>query len=78
MNLSELIINDIKPVEVNQKIRLIQQLFNNLTYSHVPICLGEEFIGCISENDIHSFSPNDTVAQTRHNIHIILIITIHV
>ena len=61
MNLNELIINDIKPVEINQKIRLIQQLFNNLTYSHVPICLGEEFIGCISENDIHCFESEVSI-----------------
>ena len=68
MNLSELIINDIKPVEVNQKIRLIQQLFNNLTYSHVPICLGEEFIGCISENDIHCFEPEVTIKDCQYAV----------
>ena len=68
MNLSELIINDIKPVEVNQKIRLIQQLFNNLTYSHVPICLGEEFIGCISENDIHCFESEVSIKDCQYAV----------
>ncbi|NQY28128.1 MAG: acetoin utilization protein acuB [Flavobacteriaceae bacterium] len=68
MNLSELIINDIKPVGINQKIRLIQQLFNNLTYSHIPICLGEEFIGCISENDIHCFESELTIKDCQYAV----------
>ncbi|PHS06270.1 MAG: acetoin utilization protein acuB [Kordia sp.] len=68
MNLSELIINDIKPVGINQKIRLIQQLFNNLTYSHIPICLGEEFIGCISENDIHCFESEVTIKDCQYAV----------
>ena len=68
MNLNELIINDIKPVEINQKIRLIQQLFNNLTYSHIPICLGEEFIGCISENDIHCFESELTIKDCQYAV----------
>ena len=68
MNLSELIINDIKPVEVNQKIRLIQQMFNNLTYSHIPICLGEEFLGCISENDTHCFDSEIAIKDCQYAV----------
>jgi len=68
MNLSELIINDIKPVEVNQKIRLIQQMFNNLTYSHIPICLGEDFLGCISENDTHCFDSEIAIKDCQYAV----------
>lgn len=68
MNLSELIINDIKPVEVNQKIRLIQQMFNNLTYSHIPICLEGEFLGCISENDTHCFDSEIAIKDCQYAV----------
>lgn len=37
MRLSELIINDIKPVKSSSKISELQELFNQLTYSHIPV-----------------------------------------
>lgn len=37
MNLSEYIINDIKPLNFKDKISDLQLLFNQLTYSHIPI-----------------------------------------
>lgn len=68
MNLSELIINDIKLVDVKQEISLIQQLFNNLTYSHIPISNGEFFIGCISENDAHCFESGVLIKDCEYAI----------
>jgi len=68
MNLSELIINDIKPVAVDQKISLIKQMFNNLTYSHIPICLGEEFLGCMSENDTHCIDSDITIKECQYAV----------
>ena len=68
MNLSELIINDIKPVEVNQKILLVQQMFNNLTYSHIPISSNQSFIGCISGNDTHCFDSEMSIDDCKYAI----------
>jgi len=68
MNLSELIINDIKPVDVTQRIGLVQQMFNNLTYSHMPVCLREEFLGCISDNDTHCFDSEKTIKECEYAI----------
>ena len=56
MNLSEYIINDIKPLLNTDKISDLQLLFNQLTYSHIPIKNEEGvYLGCISENDGHCF-----------------------
>jgi len=68
MNLSELIINDIRLVDVNQKIRLIQQMFNNLTYSHIPVCENEDFVGCISENDVHCFESEVSIKECQYAV----------
>ena len=68
MNLSELIINDIKLVDVKQEISLIQQLFNNLTYSHIPISDGASFVGCISENDTHCFESGLLIKDCEYAI----------
>ncbi|HKK12124.1 MAG TPA: CBS domain-containing protein [Flavobacteriaceae bacterium] len=53
MWLQQFIINDIKPVNVNAKIGDLKLLFNELTYSHIPIENVGVYLGCISENDAH-------------------------
>ena len=37
MPLNEYIINDLNPFEVDATISELQEVFNQLTYSHVPI-----------------------------------------
>lgn len=68
MNLGELIINDITPMGLNQQISLIQQVFSNLTYSHIPVCDNDTYVGCISENDSHCFESGITVGDCRYAI----------
>lgn len=68
MNLSELIINDITPVTLNQHIGLVQQVFSNLTYSHIPVCNAGVFIGCLSENDSRCFNADVSVEDCRYAI----------
>jgi predicted transcriptional regulator len=68
MNLGELIINDITPLALDQKINLIQQVFRGLTYSHIPVCDNGVFIGCISENDSHCFDSEVTVKDCRYAV----------
>ncbi|MFB9053343.1 acetoin utilization protein acuB [Formosa undariae] len=56
MNLSEYIINDIKPLSTADKISDLQLLFNQLTYTHIPIKNSENtYIGCLSETDVYCF-----------------------
>lgn len=62
MKLSELIINDIKPLKLNDKVAEIHQLFNQLTFSHIPIQNDEGvYIGAISENDAHCFEGENPI-----------------
>lgn len=49
------IINDIEPFDVSAKIKDVQTVFNQLTYSHVPVEKDGHFIGCVSENDAYCF-----------------------
>ena len=61
MPLSEYIINDIKPLEPTDSIKDVQELFNQLTYSHIPIIRDNIYIGCMSENDAHCFESNKNI-----------------
>ena len=55
MNTQEYIINDIAPFNIDTNILEVQDIFNQLTYSHVPVKNDGIYIGCISENDAHCF-----------------------
>jgi hypothetical protein len=55
MQLHQYIINDIKPLNINDKISDLKMLFNELTYSHIPVENEGVYLGCISENDAHCF-----------------------
>lgn len=68
MNLGELIINDITPVTLDQHISVVQKVFNNLTYSHIPVCDAQGYIGCLSENDLHCFESGVTVKDCRYAV----------
>lgn len=63
MPLREYIINDIKPLQSTDKIAEVQQLFNQLTYSHIPIKKDTVYIGCMSENDAHCFDSRKTISD---------------
>ncbi len=68
MPLSEFIINDIKPVAVSEKIREVQQLFNQLTYSHIPVQKDGIYIGCISDTDAHCFESDSSLTEHLYTL----------
>lgn len=66
MPLSHLIINDVRPLQLNNKVGDLQQLFNQLTYSHIPIVSNNEYQGSISETDAHCFDANKDLQSIAH------------
>ncbi|WP_111309417.1 CBS domain-containing protein [Confluentibacter sediminis] len=69
MKLSEYIINDIKPLNRNSKISDLQLLFNELTYSHIPVENDDHvFLGCFSQTDAHCFETDKTLSQYGYAI----------
>ena len=66
MQLENLLINDIQPLEVELKVGDLQQAFNQLTYSHIPIRQKEIYIGCISETDAHCFEASQKIEELRY------------
>ena len=69
MPLSHFIINDIKPFLNTDVIRDVQVMFNQLTYSHVPIKDAQQvYLGCLSENDAHCFESDKKITAYAHAI----------
>ena len=68
MPLTDLIVNDIKPLNVNDNIKDAQLLFNQLIYSHAPVKKDNIYIGCISETDAHCFESNKPLSEFLYTI----------
>ena len=69
MNLSEYIINDIKPLKNDSKVSDLQLLFNQLTYSHIPVSNEDNtFLGCFFESDAHCFDSDKAVSEYAYAI----------
>jgi len=66
MQLSDYIINDIKPLSINDTIGDLQQLFNQLTYSHIPIEKDGVYLGCIPDTDAHCFNASKPIAECSY------------
>ena len=68
MQLQDYIINDIKPLNITDKISDLKLLFNQLTYSHIPIKNDGVYLGCISETDAHCFEAKASLQDCSHAI----------
>jgi len=68
MQLQDLVINDIKPLSITDKIGDLQMLFNQLTYSHIPVKNNDIYIGCISETDAHCFDGDKSINDCNYTI----------
>ena len=68
MQLQDFVINDIKPLKITDKIDDLQMLFNQLTYSHIPIQNEGVYMGCVSETDVHCFDSTITISDCNHTI----------
>lgn len=68
MSIQSYIINDLKICSVHEKIEDIQELFNQFTYSHVPVERDGIYLGCISENDVRCFDPSKPVEEYQYSL----------
>lgn len=63
MDIQQYIVRDIDPVNMQLPVRELKQLFNQLTYSHLPVMNQDVFAGCVSETDAHCFDIEKTLDE---------------
>ncbi|MFS4484263.1 CBS domain-containing protein [Hyunsoonleella sp. 2307UL5-6] len=69
MRLQEFLINDIKPLSSGSKIGELQELFNQLTYSHIPIKdTNDVFAGTFFETDVHCFDSEKLISDYLYSL----------
>ena len=68
LQLQEYIINDIKPLGIDDKISDLKLAFNQLTYSHIPIQNQGVYMVCISETDAHCFDGDKSIKDCSYAV----------
>jgi len=69
MELSSYILNDIKPVNINCKISELKLLFNELTFSYIPVENDDHiFLGSFSETDVHCIDNDMPLSEYKYAI----------
>lgn len=66
MSMTEYILNDVGILNLSEKVGEIQKLFNQLTYTHLPVENEGVYLGCISENDIRCFEKDKSLDDYRY------------
>lgn len=69
MNLSKFVLNDVQPLLQTAKVNDAQQLFKQLTYSHIPVKdENNVYLGCFSETDARCFDSGKTLQDYAYAI----------
>lgn len=66
MSMRDYIMNDVKILDIDQNIGELKKLFNELTYTHLPVAENGVYLGCISENDTRCFEGNKAISDYRY------------
>ena len=68
MDIKQYIINDVKPLDISSDMKKAQEIFSQLTYSHLPIMENDIYIGCLSENDAHCFESDQKLQTVKYSM----------
>ena len=66
METENYIINDVEPMDASSKVKEVQMVFNQLTYTHIPVEKDGQYIGCISENDAYCFDNDKLLSDFQY------------
>lgn len=66
MNIHPHIVNDVKIRHLSEKIKDLQEVFAEITYSHLPVEKDGTYLGCLSENDVQCFEAEKTIGDYQY------------
>ncbi len=65
-NLTDYITQDLKPLDIQEKIAVVQDFFLDLPFSHFPVLENGIFIGSVSSEDIENFDSTKKLADYKY------------
>lgn len=66
MSMEEFIINDVPIRHFSDKIKDVQEVLTEQTYTHLPVENNGIYMGCISQNDIRCFDEEKTLEDYQY------------
>src|SRR5690606_36443468 len=63
MNLHSYINNDVLPLLPNYPVKMVQGIFSDCTYTHIPVVEDHKLLGTISEDDVQGFDPEKRMSD---------------
>lgn len=66
MNITDYILNEIKPLSLKIEVQIAKKLFDNFPITHFPVIENNKLLGSFAEEDIHTIEnkSNELVAYT--------------
>lgn len=67
MQTSDYIVKDVKALTLDHSVKEVQNIFNTLTFTHLPVVEDEIYLGCVSEADITALdNDNRKIGELRY------------
>lgn len=58
MNITDYILNEIKPLNIKSSVETAKQLFNSFPITHLPVVENNKIMGCFAHEDIQTIEDN--------------------
>jgi len=65
-NLADYITQDLKPLDIQESIAVVQDFFLDLPFSHFPVLENGIFIGSVSSEDIENFDSSKRLSDYKY------------
>ncbi|WP_194851398.1 CBS domain-containing protein [Nonlabens antarcticus] len=73
MDIKEYIINDVDPLELQDSVQQAKKIFQQLTFSHMPVMDGDIYVGCVSETDAHCFETGQNLTDVKYAFDVFMV-----
>jgi len=60
------LLNDVSPLVSSMKIEEAQLLFNELSFSHLPVVEGDRYLGSVASYDVKDFETEKTIGDLQY------------
>lgn len=66
MNITDYILNEIKPLSLKSSVSTAIELFDNYPITHFPVIENEKLLGSFAEDDIHTSTTKKELVECAH------------
>ncbi len=73
MNITEYIINDVKPLQLQDGMQQAIKIFQQLPYSHIPVVDAGFYVGSLSETDAHCFETGQNLTDVKYALDVFMV-----